>query len=132
LNAFYPGRTIGQELQPRERGQQILESLTWNAVHELNARHALENDAVTKEAALDLHRRNSAAAAAAIRALSDEELARAAAWLMVRGASPRSVAELVGARSRSPGEHLSQAFQFSRRLLQHGGKSRRPHAWAIL
>jgi hypothetical protein len=33
---------------------------------------------VTKEAAVDLLRRNSSAAAAAIRALGDEELARAA------------------------------------------------------
>ena len=48
-------------------------------VHAMNAAHAKENDAVTKEAALDLLRRNSAAAAAAIRALSDEELDRAAA-----------------------------------------------------
>jgi hypothetical protein len=44
----------------------------------INARHAAEHDAVTKEAALDLLRRNSAAAAAAIRALSDAELDRAA------------------------------------------------------
>ena len=36
--------------------------------------HAKEYDAVTKEEALDLLRRNSTAAAAAIRALSDEEL----------------------------------------------------------
>ena len=46
---------------------------------ELNAGHAVEHEAVTREAALDLLRRNSAAAAAAIRALSDEQLARAAA-----------------------------------------------------
>ena len=52
--------------------------VTWDAVNELNAKHAVEYDAVTKEAALDLLRRNSAAAAAAIRALSDEELDRAA------------------------------------------------------
>jgi hypothetical protein len=52
--------------------------VTWDAVHELNARHATEHDAVTKEAALDLLRRNSSAAAAAIRALSDEELDQAA------------------------------------------------------
>jgi hypothetical protein len=52
--------------------------VTWDAVHELNAGHAREHDAVTKEAALDLLRRNSAAAAAAIRALSDQELDRAA------------------------------------------------------
>jgi len=44
----------------------------------MNAAHAREHDAVTKEAALDLLRRNSASAAAAIRALRDEELDRAA------------------------------------------------------
>jgi hypothetical protein len=53
-------------------------SVTWDAVHEMNAGHAKEQDAITKEAALDLLRRNSAAAATAIRALSDEELDRAA------------------------------------------------------
>lgn len=52
--------------------------VTWAVVNDLNAKHATENDAVTKEAAIDLLRRNSAAAAAAIRALSDEELDRAA------------------------------------------------------
>jgi hypothetical protein len=52
--------------------------VTWDVVHEMNAEHAKEYDAVTKEAALDLLRRNSTAAAAAIRALSDEELDRAA------------------------------------------------------
>ena len=52
--------------------------VTADTVNDINARHATENDAVTKEAALDLLRRNSAAAAAAIRALSDEELDRAA------------------------------------------------------
>ena len=52
--------------------------VTWDVVHEMNARHAAEHDAVTKEAALDLLRRNSTAAAAAIRALSDQDLDRAA------------------------------------------------------
>ncbi|HSD30664.1 MAG TPA: DinB family protein [Gemmatimonadales bacterium] len=47
-------------------------------IDEINARHARENDAVTKDAALDLLQRNSAAAAEAIRALGDEELDRAA------------------------------------------------------
>src|SRR6478735_9263299 len=50
--------------------------VTWDVINEMNAGHARENDAVTKEAALDLLRQNSAAAAAAIRALSDEELDR--------------------------------------------------------
>jgi hypothetical protein len=55
-----------------------VEGVTWEDVNELNAGHAKENDAVAKEATLELLRRNSAAAAAAIRALSDEELDQAA------------------------------------------------------
>ena len=53
--------------------------VTMDNVHELNAGHSKEFDAVTKDVALDLLRRNSAAAADAIRALSDQELDRAAA-----------------------------------------------------
>jgi hypothetical protein len=52
--------------------------VTWEAVHEINAKHAGEHDAVTKEAALELLRLNCTAAAAAIRALTDQELDRAA------------------------------------------------------
>jgi hypothetical protein len=48
--------------------------VTWDMVHELNARHAREYDAVTKEAALELLRQNSSAASAAIRELSDAQL----------------------------------------------------------
>jgi hypothetical protein len=55
-----------------------VEGVTWDDVHALNARHAAENDAVGKEEALDLLARNSAAAAAAVRALSNEELDSAA------------------------------------------------------
>jgi hypothetical protein len=52
--------------------------VTWDIVHELNGKHASANNSATKEAAIELLRQNSAAAAAAIRALSDEELDRAA------------------------------------------------------
>lgn len=52
--------------------------VTWDVVHKMNTGHAKENDAVTKEETLELLRRNSAAAAAAIRALSDEQLDQAA------------------------------------------------------
>jgi hypothetical protein len=52
--------------------------MTSDVINEINARHAGENDAVTKQGALELLRRNSTAAAAAIRALSDEQLDRAA------------------------------------------------------
>ena len=55
-----------------------IEGVSWDAVHEMNAGHASEQAAVTREAALDLLRKNSAAAADAIRALGDEDLDRAA------------------------------------------------------
>jgi hypothetical protein len=52
--------------------------VTWEMVHEMNAKHAREYDSVTKQEALELLRKNSTAAAAAIRGLRDEELDRAA------------------------------------------------------
>jgi hypothetical protein len=52
--------------------------VTWDVINAMNAGHARDNSDVTKEAALDLLQRNSAAAAAAIRDLSDEELDRGA------------------------------------------------------
>ncbi|HET7470927.1 MAG TPA: hypothetical protein VFJ81_14685, partial [Gemmatimonadales bacterium] len=52
--------------------------VTAEVINEINARHAREFDAVTKDEALEFLRRNSATAAAAVRALSDEQLDRAA------------------------------------------------------
>jgi hypothetical protein len=58
-------------------GEPVL-GLVWDHVHALNAEHAQKNDAVKKEEALDLLRRNSTAAAAAIRAFDDADLDQAA------------------------------------------------------
>jgi hypothetical protein len=55
-----------------------VEGVTWEAVADINARHAVEFATVGKAAALDLLRRNSKAAAAAVRKLSDAELDTAA------------------------------------------------------
>jgi hypothetical protein len=52
--------------------------VTPDDINAMNASHAEENAGVTKEAAIDLLRQNSADAAAAIRTLSDEQLAKAA------------------------------------------------------
>ena len=52
--------------------------VTWDAVDTMNRDHAHKNDGITKEAALALLAVNSAEAAAAIRAFTDEELDRAA------------------------------------------------------
>ncbi len=55
-----------------------IEGVTWDVVAQVNAEHAAKNDGATKEATLELLRINSAAAAAAIRELSDEQLDQAA------------------------------------------------------
>jgi hypothetical protein len=56
---------------------QAIAGVTSKNVDEMNAEHAQKQDGVTKEEALQLLRRNSAAAAAAIRDLDDEDLDRA-------------------------------------------------------
>jgi hypothetical protein len=52
--------------------------VTWDAVATINRDHANENANVTRESALALLKTNSATAAAAIRAFTDEQLDRAA------------------------------------------------------
>jgi ubiquinone/menaquinone biosynthesis C-methylase UbiE len=60
--------------------------VTWEVVAELNARHANDQAGVTKAAALELLRRNSREAAAAVRAFTDAELDRAAPFSLSFGA----------------------------------------------
>lgn len=52
--------------------------VTWEVVADMNAKHASDQTGVTKAAALELLRRNSRQAAAAVRAFTDDELDRAA------------------------------------------------------
>lgn len=58
------------------------EPITAQAIDDMNAGHAQENEAVTKEETLELLRTNSAAAAAAIRSLTDDDLDRTARVLL--------------------------------------------------
>jgi len=60
--------------------------VTWDVVAEINAGHANDNAGVTKQAALELLARNSAAAAAAIRGFSDADLAQAVPVSLYGGA----------------------------------------------
>ncbi len=85
------GRTVGvvvhhvasvypveiQLAQTLAAGQPIV-GVTMDDVHAMNAAHARDYSAVTKQTALNLLRGNSTVAAAAIRSLSDDELNRAA------------------------------------------------------
>ena len=66
-----------QLAQTLAKGEPV-EGVTWDVINKMNAAHAKEFDGVSKEDTLSLLRQNSAAAAAAIRALSDEELDKAA------------------------------------------------------
>lgn len=59
-------------------GGQPIEGVTTEVVDRMNADHAAKHAAVTKEEAIGLLLRNSEVAAAVIRALSDQELDRAA------------------------------------------------------
>ncbi len=52
--------------------------VAWDTVHQMNAQHAREHAAVEKAEALDLLHRNSREAAAAVRAITNEALDRAA------------------------------------------------------
>lgn len=64
-----------------------IEGVAWSDIHEMNANHAKENAGVSKADALELLRENSAAAAAAIRQLSDDEL-DSAATVSLNGNAP--------------------------------------------
>ena len=52
--------------------------VTWSVVADINAKHAQEHAAAGKEETIELLRRNSRAAADAVRAFTDEQLDRAA------------------------------------------------------
>jgi Protein of unknown function (DUF664) len=67
------------------RGKAVTD-VTWEVVAQLNAKHANEQDGVTKAATLDLLHRNSLEAASAVRAFTDEELDRATPFSLSFGA----------------------------------------------
>ena len=60
--------------------------VTWEVVADLNAQHARQQGEVTKDAALELLRRNSREAADAVRAFTDDELDSAAPFSLSFGA----------------------------------------------
>jgi len=72
--SMYP---IEMELAGKLAAGQAITDVTWDDVDAINAEHAAKFDGATKAETVDLLLRNSAAAADAIRALSDEELDRA-------------------------------------------------------
>ena len=59
-------------------GGGVIDDVTWENVHAINAKHAGDYDTVTKAEAIALVRKNSADAAAAIRGIGDADLERVA------------------------------------------------------
>jgi hypothetical protein len=66
-------------------GQAVTE-VTWEVIAEMNAKHAQDQTSATKAATLELLRRNSSAAAAAVREFTDEQLDQAAPFSLSFGA----------------------------------------------
>jgi len=86
VGTMYPIEiSLAQQLA---RGEPVV-GVTWVKVHEMNADHARSFDRVTKEEALELVRKNSSAAAAAVRAFTDEQL-DTAAGLSLNSDGPRT------------------------------------------
>ena len=83
LPVSIPSKLIS--LEPIASGKAVTD-VTWEVVAKLNAKHANEQAGVTKAAALELLRRNSREAAAAVRAFTDDELDRAAPFSLSFGA----------------------------------------------
>ncbi len=67
-------------------GGNAITDVTWEVIAQINAKHALEHAGVTKGDALELLRRNSREAAAAVRGFTDDELDQAAPFSLSFGA----------------------------------------------
>jgi len=67
-------------------GGNAVRDVSWDAVAQINAKHAQDEASATKAATLELLRKNSREAAAAVRALTDAELDQAAPFSLSFGA----------------------------------------------
>jgi hypothetical protein len=82
--------------------------VTWEVVAQLNANHAREHAEVTKAEALELLRRNSREAAAAVCAFTDEELDTAAPFSLSFGAPMTSQFVIEDHALRHSWHHLAR------------------------
>lgn len=81
--SVYP---IEVELARAIAGGNAIKDVTWEAVAQMNGKHAQENAGAKKAETLALLRQNSKAAAEAVRTFTDEELDRAAPFSLSHGA----------------------------------------------
>jgi hypothetical protein len=84
------------------------DGITADAINQMNAGHAKQYDAISKSDALNLLATNSAAAAAAIRSLTDEDLDRAAPVTLYGNARVTTQFVLEDHAVRHSSHHLSR------------------------
>lgn len=90
-------------------------NVTWDAVAQINAKHALENATAARDETIELLLKNSREAADAVRALTDEELDRAAPFSLTFGAPVTAQFVLEDHAVRHSWHHLARL----RRELGH-------------
>jgi len=89
-------------------GGNAVTDVTWEVVAEMNANHARQHAKVTKAEALELLRKNSREAAAAVRTFGDEQLDRAAPFSLSYGAPVTAQFVLEDHAVRHSWHHLSR------------------------
>jgi hypothetical protein len=89
-------------------GGNAVTDVTWDAVAEINAKHAADFATVSKPDALDLLRRNSKDAAAAVRSFTDEQLDTAAPFSLSFGAPVTAQFVIEDHALRHPWHHLAR------------------------
>lgn len=100
-----------------------LTDVTWAGIHEMNARHARDHDGVTRDETVALLRANAAAAAQAIRVLTDDELDRVAPNSLYDGAPLTCQFMLEDHAVRHSFHHLAGIREAVRRRLRAAARA---------
>jgi hypothetical protein len=93
--------------------------VTWEAVAQLNAKHAQENAQVSKSVTLELLRQNSREAAAVVRGFTDEELDNAVSFSLSFGAPMTTQFVIEDHAMRHSWHHLAKI----RKALDRGNQA---------
>jgi SAM-dependent methyltransferase len=125
-----PGRTVGvivhhvASIYPVEvdvaraiAAGNTVTQVTWEKINELNGKHAAEHSGASKEETIELLRKNSGDAAAAVRTFTDAELDRAAPFSLSFGAPVTAQFVLEDHAVRHSWHHLARL----RKVLGQGG-----------
>ncbi len=95
----------------------LLGNFTGAMLDEMNAQHAKDYASCTKAETIELHRKGAATAAAVIRGLSDDQLAKSGT--VFTGLPPMTAAELI---TRGLLNHVDEHFGSIRKTVGHGNR----------